>query len=220
MTTNGNNGKGGPGQAPSLLPLVPQAFKASERVKAASFKLFSIPGDNNAPKINFKIRPINGSETLQDCLTLFCKAKKVQRGCNIQNNEQYNTVLCNLLQSPALQVYDRAVKNAHTKHWKDLRSTAINTTARQKKNAGEDPMMPAKILSARNNVAKPNINKAMMIKGVHAVVSYMAPTKVLAKQTAWMRRYCRKPNNVTMKVFLNHLLRINNEELPYIPPKF
>ena len=34
-----------------------------------------------------------------------------------------------------------------------------------------------------------------------------------------MRRHCRKPSDMTTKVFLNHLLRINDEELPYIPPK-
>jgi hypothetical protein len=60
----------------------------------------------------------------------------------------------------------------------------------------------------------------MISEGAQAVISYMAPTKALAKQTAWMCRRCRKPNDMTTKVFLNHLLRINGEELPHIPPKF
>jgi hypothetical protein len=185
-----------------------------------TFKLFSIPGDNNAPKINFKICLINGSKTLRECLTLFRDVKKVQKGCIGQNEEQYNTVLLNLLQGSALQAYNQALESAHVKHWKDLHFHAIDAVAGQKKNNGEDPMMPAEILSVRNNVPKPDINAPMMVKGVHGMVSYIVPTKALAKQTAWMCRYCRKPNNMTMKVFLNHLLRINDEELPYIPPKF
>jgi hypothetical protein len=44
--------------------LVPEVLKASQRVKAIGFKLVGIPGDKDAPKINFKICPINGSETL------------------------------------------------------------------------------------------------------------------------------------------------------------
>jgi hypothetical protein len=60
----------------------------------------------------------------------------------------------------------------------------------------------------------------MIQLGIQEVVSYMSPTKALAKQTAWMRRFCRKPADMTTKVFLNHLLRINDEELPCIPPKF
>jgi hypothetical protein len=136
------------------------------------------------------------------------------------SKKQYNAALCNLLLSPALQVYDREVEEAHSKYWKLLCSNTINDIAKQKKQDGEDPMTPVEILSAHNRVQKPDISKAMIVKGIHAVISYMAPTKALATQTAWMRKYWRKPNNMTTKVFLNHLLRINDEELPFIPPKF
>ena len=35
-----------------------------------------------------------------------------------------------------------------------------------------------------------------------------------------MRRHCRKPKEMTTKAFYSHLIRINNEELPNIPPAF
>ena len=217
MTTTGNNGKG---RAPPPLPLVPEVFKASDRVKAVTFKLFSIPRDNNAPKINFGIRPINGSETLRECLVLFRDAKKVQKGCNINDEEQYNTVLRNLLQGPALQAYDGALSEALATEWKNRRTTAINTEARARRTAGNTDMTNNEILALSNTIAKPDIDEDMITAGVQAVIRYMAPTKALAKQTAWMRRFCRKPADMTTKVFLNHLLRINDEELPCIPPKF
>jgi hypothetical protein len=181
MTTNGNSVKG---QAPPPLPLVPEVFKASDRVKAVTFKLFSIPGDNNAPKINFEIRPINGSETLCECLVLFQDVKKIRKGCNVQDEEQYNTVLRNILQALALQAYDRAINDTLVKTWKELHTQAINAAVKEKRDAGEDPPTPAQILTLRNGVQKPAVDQFMITKGVQAVISYMAPTKALAKQTA------------------------------------
>jgi hypothetical protein len=35
-----------------------------------------------------------------------------------------------------------------------------------------------------------------------------------------MRRHCRKPKEMSTKAFYSHLIRINNEELPNIPPSF
>jgi hypothetical protein len=178
---------------------------------------FSVPGDANAPKINFEIRPINGSETLRECLVLFRDAKKIRKGCNVNDEEQYNTVLRNLL---ALQAYDRALSEALAKTWRYRRTVAVNNAARVRRDAGQAAMTNDEILTVRNGINKPDIDRAMITEGVQAVISYMAPTKALAKQTAWMRRHCRKPNDMTTKVFLNYLLRTNDEELPYVPPKF
>ena len=33
-----------------------------------------------------------------------------------------------------------------------------------------------------------------------------------------MRRYMRKPVNMTTRTYVNHILRLNNEEIPSLPP--
>ena len=60
----------------------------------------------------------------------------------------------------------------------------------------------------------------MVATGKQAVMNYMAPTKALSKQQIWMRCLCRKPKEMTTKAFYSHLIQINNEELPNIPPAF
>jgi hypothetical protein len=60
----------------------------------------------------------------------------------------------------------------------------------------------------------------MVAAGRRAVMNYMAPSKALSKQQIWMRRHCRKPKEMTTKAFYSHLIRINSEELPNIPPAF
>ncbi|MGL4349012.1 MAG: hypothetical protein ACRCT2_00250, partial [Plesiomonas shigelloides] len=189
-------------------------------MKAVTLKVPSIPGDAAAPKLNVEIRPINGSETLRECLALFRDARKVKESCAFNDGEQHNTVLRNLLQGPALQAYDSALSKALAKEWKDKRTLALNVEARNRRLASSAAMSNDEILVIRNGVNKPDITEEMISAGVQAVIRYMAPTKALAKQHAWMRRHCRKPSDMTTKVFLNHLMRINDEELPYIPPKF
>jgi hypothetical protein len=220
MTTNANAPKRGTGRAPPPLPLVPEVFKANERLKAVSFKLYSVPEDANSPKINFEIRPINGSETLREVILFFRDVKKIKKGCNVTTSEQLDTLLRNLIQGPALNTYNRTVEELHAEEWKRLRLEAIKVAAKAKKDKKEEPLSATEVTAIRNSVNKPAITELMIQLGIQSVVVYMAPTKALAKQTAWMRRFCRKPADMTTKVFLNHLLRINDEELPCIPPKF
>ena len=82
------------------------------------------------------------------------------------------------------------------------------------------PLLQAQGLAIRNAVAKPEVSEAMVMAGQRAVMKYMAPNKALSKQQIWMRRHCRKPKEMTTKTFYSHLIRINNEELPNIPPAF
>jgi hypothetical protein len=121
---------------------------------------------------------------------------------------------------PALHTYTCGVNNAHTDTWKILHNTpAVELISLYKEESGEDPAA-VQILAAPNAVQKPEVNLQIITQGIQDVISYMAPTKALAKQQAWIRCYHCRPHDMTTKVFLNHLVRINNKELPSLPPKF
>ena len=93
MTTPTTNGKGSPGRIPPPLPLISEVFKTLERKEALGFKIFSIPGNDDAPKISVKVRPINGSETLRECLTFFKEVEKIKEGRNATSNPKYHALL-------------------------------------------------------------------------------------------------------------------------------
>ena len=218
MTTDATNSKGSPGRIPPPLPLVPEIYKDSEREPALTFKIQSIPGDDDSPKITVKIRPLNGSETIRECLAFFREAAKIRSGSNANTDPQYNSLIKRMLLGPALQTYTDGVDKAQDLIWKGMR----NDAAAECKRRGVDghPATERDILLARSATAKPAVNQEMIKAGINALVSYMAPAKVLAKQHVWMRRYCRKPHDMTTKVFISHLIRINKEELPYLPPRY
>jgi hypothetical protein len=101
-----------------------------------------------------------------------------------------------------------------------LRKALVAARKREMANNGDRPMTENQIVQLCNTVVKPPIDGVMIKSGVQQVISYMAPVKALAKQHAWMRRYCRKPHDMTTNVYVNHLFRVNKEELPRLPPKF
>jgi hypothetical protein len=60
----------------------------------------------------------------------------------------------------------------------------------------------------------------MILNSVNQVVAYVSPHKVLEKQKTFMRRQCRKPKTMKTRVFVNHLVRINDQEIIHLPPRF
>jgi hypothetical protein len=54
--------------------------------------------------------------------------------------------------------------------------------------------------------------------GLQAVLLDALPYKILQKQKRYMRRHMRKPNNMKVRTYASHLAKINNEELPELPP--
>jgi hypothetical protein len=72
--------------------------------------------------------------------------------------------------------------------------------------------------TAYDAVAVPPLHEPHIKDGLRALVTYMAPHKALARQKRWMRRYCRKPADMKLRTFANHITNINEQELPNMPP--
>jgi hypothetical protein len=86
-----------------------------------------------------------------------------------------------------------------------MREDLVATRKHKLAASGSQPMTDNQILLLRNKVVKLPVDGRMIKNGVQNVIKYMAPVKALAKQHAWMRCYCHKPQDMTMKVYLNHL---------------
>ena len=54
--------------------------------------------------------------------------------------------------------------------------------------------------------------------GLNSIIRVVCPYKVLEKQKLFMRRKMRKPGDMTTRQYVNHLHRINFDELPMLPP--
>jgi hypothetical protein len=58
----------------------------------------------------------------------------------------------------------------------------------------------------------------MIDHGLHATIRQVVPYKALERQKRFMRRKMRKPADMKIRTYVNHLVRINNDELKLLPP--
>ncbi len=76
---------------------------------------------------------------------------------------------------------------------------------------------PARVvIRARTTIS---FNADMMIEAaLNDVVQQALPVKTLERVKRFLRRECRKPIDMTLREWSNHILRINEEEIPMLPP--
>ena len=60
---------------------------------------------------------------------------------------------------------------------------------------------------------------AMFVLGVQALTSHIFPQRALRMQKRYMRRYMRKPRDMTMRVYRNRVVELNNY-LEWFPTVF
>jgi hypothetical protein len=71
---------------------------------------------------------------------------------------------------------------------------------------------------AMDSIAPPPPQYDWIFEGLRQVIIYLAPHKALAKQKRWMCRFCHKPRDMTIRKYMNHICRINDDELPNLQP--
>jgi len=196
---------------PPPLPLVQEDMVETDKLKLARFKLRTDPGDPNSPVYDFYMMKITGNEPIRFAIRFTTDIIKVCTGLNITAADATLRMYRELLQDEALNQFN----NAYTKQVEKRHLEAKAALYDQRIAAGDD--VPTATALA-NAVAVPAPALDMITTGMQAVVTYMAPHKALSKQKRWMRRFCRKPADMTIRVFANHVTRINNDELPLLPP--
>jgi hypothetical protein len=66
--------------------------------------------------------------------------------------------------------------------------------------------------------ALPEATPAFVAKGLQAAISSAIPYKALERQKRFMRRKMRKPADMAIRKYVGHITRLNDEELPFLPP--
>jgi hypothetical protein len=80
--------------------------------------------------------------------------------------------------------------------------------------------LQAAITAAAAGVAVPAIKLTWVRACIFAILDFVPPHKALEKQKRYLRHHCCKPKDMKTHVFVNHLARINYQEMCYLPPAF
>ena len=186
-----------------LLPLVPDPEEELNASNSVSYLLRVKPADNNSPTFKKYVRVLTGNESVRTVLSWSEGQAKVVRGLNLTDAADQYVLTCGLLNGSA--------KTLYTNHIEPLCRAARETAA----NAAADNVAAQ---AERDRPLTDFVNAAMLRDGKREVLKGIIPNKAIAMVKRYLRRECRKPPEMKVRTFYQHLLRINEDELLALPP--
>ena len=222
------------GEIPPLT-LIPDEdeFDVKDSTKTGSFKLYSDPvaagaaaggvvaGIHHA-KYSFCMPYADGSQSIRFHIKWVENVQKVTQGMGITEQSAKVAMIQQLCSGTIRTAFRESVENARA----DARMQRALTAGSVASNAAQgttesNAAYEARLQAAYNASAAAPLDPAtdrMIEFALTNVLSLVCPYKVLEKQKRYMRRKMRKPSDMKIRQYVNHLHRINYDELPWLPP--
>ena len=193
----------GPSKKKPLLPLVPEPEEELTASNSVSYLLRVKPSDTDSPTFKKYVRILTGNKSVRAVLTWSEDQDKVVRGLHLTDFPDQYALTCGLLSGSAKTLYTNNVEAACRAAQAAAVATAADATAR----AAEG----AKPLASY-------VTEQMLREGKREVLRGIIPHEAVAMVKRYLRRECRKPADMKVRTFYQHLLRVNEDELFALPP--
>jgi hypothetical protein len=202
--------KGGWEQRPKtkpLLPLLPEPVEELKKNQMVTLELYSDPANKaTSPKYKFTMQLIHGTEDVRTLIQWITNILTVLQGMDITTAVNTRQMVEQLTRSTARSIF----KQAWEKNGNEAKALAIaNAIA-----AGDGPAEAA----ARAAALETFMTADLILMSLRAVITGCTPQKVLQRVKRYMRREMRKPPEMKIRQYLVHLVRMNDEEVPSLPP--
>lgn len=187
-----------------LLPLVPEKeVEKLDKSNSVTFELRTNPTDGNSPKYKFTCRVLDGSESVRMILQWVKDNTKVLAGLNVTAIGTKVTMTETMLKGTPLALYNDKIAELAKPRFDQAVEDAANNNARA---------------TVRRNGWEHYRETEDHGKAIQFVVASLVPKKALQKIKRSMRRDMRKPADMKVRTYFQHLIRINIDELPFLPP--
>ena len=198
------------------LPLVSEETIEEDETKLAKWKLRTDPANAASPVYDFKMRKLSGGETLRQGIRFMNDIIKVCNGLDLTTAVNQMTIYRQMLSGEPLTQFNFGAAEQVEALTQHARNVAYNNVLNGANGVVQGNEAAAQ--AAADLIPVQPVDRTVLQAGLQALIRYMAPHKALAKQKRWMRRFCRKPADMSIRVFANHITRINNEEMNNLPP--
>ena len=201
------------------LPLIPETdpnVDTKDSTKFGTFKLLTDPTDNDSTKYSFTMRYTDGTQGLRATIKWVMDVDKVITGLGVADAAAKIPLIQQLCSGVAQTAFDAAREQSRDARHEVLMEAAVN--ALPVVNGETAAQKAVRVQNARNGVPAPAFGDADIQAGMQAIISQVAPYKVLEKQRRFMRRKMRKPADMMTRQYVTYFNRINLEELPCLPP--
>ena len=188
----------------AIISLVQDASEEEVLMEHASqFTLRSVPANADSPTYKVVCRILQGTESPRALVSWRIQVQKILHGLNITTFRNAEPVVEALLNGTPGTLFQSGVVQAKVANV-ERRAAADATNAAQIRTDGPDHA--------------DNLEMRLIDDGIQQMLTNMMPRRVLARVKRFMRRECRKPVTMKVRVYLQHLLRLNMEVLPSLPP--
>ena len=190
-----------------LLPLVPKdVHDKLTSENTLQFQLLSTPADADSPKYKFNIRLLKGGESVRALIQWYQDVQKVMAGLNVTDYTGQLSMCRTMMGTNPLSSFNAGITAALTCRKNARIEAAANDIAKRA------------IRNEANLDIPDNQNVDDVVFALQQVLTQAMPRQVLAKVKRHIRRECRKPIDMKIRTYVQHLRRINEEELPRLPP--
>jgi len=216
--TKPNNDKNNSSQkkAEPILTLVddPKGHKLTKD-NSVTWDVRVTPNSDTSPTFKLTVRILSGDEEIRQLIRWFSDVKKVVRGINATTFAEARPIYEALMRETPKGVFNR-----------ELELTAIL----EKNNALEVAKATDAASGTANDTRQQDIvngraaahylELAHLAEAGQAMIAHLCPRQALAKVKRALRRDMRKPPEMKVRTYYQHLVRINREELAALPPLF
>jgi hypothetical protein len=207
-----------------VLSLVPEEgeYDEDDPSKMGSFKLLSDPNDADSAKYIFRMGFPDGSQSIRFHIQWKKNVGKVLRGMQITTGPTQLTMVEEMCSGAVLSSFRSCVLKLQTEQRVANAQAAVQAEPPQDVARAEThEQWLARGRQAYGAVlagALPDPTVIHVATAVEQAAASMIPYKALERQKRFMRRKMRKPADMTIRQYAGHLVRINDEELPHLPP--
>ena len=187
-----------------LLPLVSEInLEELSKENSASFSLHVDPTDNGTPTCKVTIRILQGNEDLNAHLRWVRTQRQITDGLDLNNATSRVNIVESMMRGTPVTLFRAKLR--------ELTETAFQAAL----DAAADDADRATV---NNNGRDHYLSNAIVDESIAHLTSNLAPKKSLQRVKRHLRRECRKPADMKVRTYYQHLARINLEDIPLLPP--
>jgi hypothetical protein len=196
------------------LSLVPSVLtkEQQELVKAKKWKIRTIPDKEDSPTATISVRILTGLEPLRATIQGVKEIMAALTGLNLHAPDTMIPVIKLQIEGSALAAFETSIHEFNDNNAIKIQ-IAVEAVA-----ATPAGTRVARQTAARTTATAANkLTEENVLKALKEIIVAAAGYKAWTKQVRYMKNL-KKPEHMKLRTFLHHVLRLNQEELPWLPP--
>ena len=198
-----------------VLALVPPGKTRLSKEDSIMVELYTNPTDTTSVKYKFAQRILKGAEEIHVLLQWRKDGQRVINGLAIAQGSPQLHMWRSMMTGSILTVFNGRLIGLATAA-RSAAAIAARTTSRT---AGETAaQQTAAYANIMGQTVEQHFTQIHLGEALNHIVKHMVPPKALQRAKRYLRRECRKPSDMPIRVYWQNLTRMNLEELPFLPP--